>query len=146
MQKARWDDAISLFFRPYVLEKDGGSKVGQSHGMGEFVARKKRISSRTPLSIFLSRELRFSAMSLKEAAAIAGCSPSVIHAWLNGSYPAESIVALKKLANYFGYSLSLAISGEPDDLQALNGPSPTLAISWVVRFPVTSFAEAISRF
>lgn len=85
-------------------------------------------------------------MTLKEAAMIAGCSPSVIHAWLNGSYPSESILALKKLANHFGYSLSLAISGEPDDLQALSGLPPTLAISWVVRFPVISFAESVLRF
>lgn len=78
--------------------------------------RQKRSSHKTPLATFLQRILREQNISMLEAARIAGCAPSVLHGWIQGSYPSETIDKLKKLCNHFGYSLAVALSGEPDKI------------------------------
>lgn len=80
------------------------------------MARQKRESHKTPLALFLRRLLKEQDVSILQASRIAGCAPSVLHGWLQGSYPAETIGKLKRLANHYGYSLALAMSGEPDQL------------------------------
>lgn len=59
------------------------------------------------------KESYTSNISILEAARIAGCAPSVIHGCIQGSYPIDN---LKKLCNHFGYSLAVALSGEPDKI------------------------------
>ena len=78
--------------------------------------RQKRESHKTPLAQFLRRVLKEHDVSILQASRIAGCAPSVLHGWLQGSYPAETIDKLKRLANHYGYSLAVAMSGEPDQL------------------------------
>ena len=80
------------------------------------MARQKRESHKTPLAQFLRRLMKEHDISILQAARIAGCAPSVLHGWLQGAYPAETIGKLKCLANHYGYSLALAMSGEPDQL------------------------------
>lgn len=78
--------------------------------------RKKRATHRTHLSKFLQELLVRNDVSILRAAKIAGCAPSVLHGWLQGAYPSETIDKLKKLANHYGYSLAIAMSGEPDQI------------------------------
>lgn len=80
------------------------------------MARQKRESHKTPLAQFLRRLLKEQDVSIMQASRIAGCAPSVLHGWLQGAYPAETISKLKRLANHYGYSLAVAMSGEPDEL------------------------------
>lgn len=80
------------------------------------MARQKRESHKTPLAQFLRRLLKEQDVSIMQASRIAGCAPSVLHGWLQGAYPAETISKLKRLANHYGYSLAVAMSGEPDKL------------------------------
>ena len=49
-----------------------------------------------------------------ELAKIAGKNRSVINNWVQGTNPAEGVVGLKKICNAYGYSLSHALTGEPD--------------------------------
>lgn len=79
--------------------------------------RQKRESHKTPLAQFLRRVLKEHDVSILQASRIAGCAPSVLHGWLQGSYPAETIDKLKRLANHYGYSLAVAMSGEPDEIR-----------------------------
>lgn len=79
--------------------------------------RQKRGSHKTPLAQFLRKVLRENEVSILQASRIAGCAPSVLHGWMQGSYPAETIDKLKKLANHFGYSLAVAMSGAPDEIK-----------------------------
>lgn len=78
--------------------------------------RPKRTIHKTHLAIFLRSLIKEKNISILEASRIAGCAPSVLHGWLQGSYPSETIDKLKKLANHFGYSLAVAMSGAPDDI------------------------------
>lgn len=78
--------------------------------------RPKRTTHKTHLANFLRSVIKEKNISILEASRIAGCAPSVLHGWLQGSYPSETIDKLKKLANHFGYSLAVAMSGEPDDI------------------------------
>ena len=78
--------------------------------------RLKRSSHKTHLSAFLQKIIKEQNISILQAARIAGCAPSVLHGWLQGSYPSETIDKLKRLANHHGYSLAVAMSGEPDDI------------------------------
>lgn len=78
--------------------------------------RQKRGSHKTPLAQFLRKVLRENEVSILQASRIAGCALSVLHGWMQGSYPAETIDKLKKLANHFGYSLAVAMSGAPDEI------------------------------
>lgn len=76
----------------------------------------RRFASETPLSLFLKNLLRDQQLTIRDACKIAGISPSVLHGWLFGSYPVDTVIHLKKLANRFGYSLAEALTGAPDDM------------------------------
>ena len=78
--------------------------------------RAKRTTHKTHLAAFLKNLISEKDISILEASRIAGCAPSVLHGWLQGSYPSETIDKLKRLANHFGYSLAVAMSGAPDDI------------------------------
>ena len=79
--------------------------------------RLKRSTHKTHLAVFLQKLIKEQGISIMQAARIAGCAPSVLHGWLQGSYPSETIDKLKKLSNHFGYSLAVAMSGRPDEIQ-----------------------------
>ena len=74
--------------------------------------RQKRSSHKTPLAEFLRKLIKEKNISILQAARTAGCAPSV----LQGSYPSETIDKLKRLANHYGYSVAVAMSGESDEI------------------------------
>ncbi len=76
----------------------------------------RRYDIHSPLEIFLKRLLNENHLTIREACKIAGCSPSVLHGWLQGAYPTDTVIHLKKLCNRYGYTLSEALTGTPDDL------------------------------
>ena len=76
--------------------------------------RAKRKNHKTRLSEFLEQLLREENISAREAARIAGCSESVLHSWMTGSYPSEGVIHLAKLCRHFGTSLETALVGESD--------------------------------
>ena len=65
------------------------------------------------LKVLLERE----DMSITEAADIAGVPSNRLHEWINGTSPTD-YSPLKKLANFFGISLSTLLTGEPDDIES----------------------------
>lgn len=77
--------------------------------------RVHRFEFRTPLSIFLQKLLSEKSLTIREACKIAGCSPSVLHGWMHGAYPTDTVIHLKKLSNHFGHSLSEALTGTSDE-------------------------------
>lgn len=76
----------------------------------------RRFEYQTPLSQFLQHLLLENDLTIREACKIAGCSPAVLHGWIHGAYPRDTVVHLKKLCNHFGYTLTVALTGAPDDL------------------------------
>ncbi len=74
----------------------------------------RRFSTTTPLSIFLKTLLANQKLTIREACEIAGCSASVLHGWLHGAYPTDTVIHLKKLCNHFGHTLSEGLTGTPD--------------------------------
>lgn len=78
--------------------------------------RRKKDQHQTKLSQFLKKIFAERQLSVREASAIAGCSQSVVHNWLQGAHPSENIDKLKRLANHFGYSLAFAVSGSSDEI------------------------------
>ena len=76
------------------------------------MSRRKRTNHRTQLSEFLEILLADERITLTEAARIAGCKKSVLHAWITGSYPAEGVVYLARLCRHYRRSLTVALVGE----------------------------------
>lgn len=76
----------------------------------------RRFNFPSPLSIFLERLLKERELTVRDACRIAGCSPSVLHGWLHGAYPTDTVIHLKKLCNYYGYTLAEALTGSPDKI------------------------------
>ena len=76
--------------------------------------RKKRKSHETRLSACLRGLMERERITIKAAAEIAQCPPSVFHGWLTGAYPAENIGGLKRLCDHFGIPLAVALTGQPD--------------------------------
>ena len=70
--------------------------------------------SQTPLSYFLQELLSQHNLTIRDACKIAGCSPSVLHGWLHGAYPTDTVIHLKNLCNYYGYTLTRALTGSED--------------------------------
>ena len=81
------------------------------------VMRKRRESGqKTQLSRFLTDLLEKEKKTIREAARIAGCSPSVLSDWKHGGYPStpESMEYLRKLCSHYKYSLSFALTGHAE--------------------------------
>jgi transcriptional regulator with XRE-family HTH domain len=76
----------------------------------------RRFDFRSPLSAFLEKLLKEQNLTIRDACKIAGCSPSVLHGWMQGSYPTGTVIHLKKLCNDYGYTLSEALTGSCDDV------------------------------
>ena len=76
----------------------------------------QRLGSRTPLGIFLEKLLKNHSLTIRDACKIAECSPSVLHGWIHGAYPTDTVVHLKKLCNRYGYTLAEALTGSPDQI------------------------------
>lgn len=76
----------------------------------------RRFEHKSPLESFLEELLRENRLTIREACKIAGCSPSVLHGWLQGAYPTGTVIHLKKLCNRYGYTLSEALTGSLDDV------------------------------
>jgi predicted transcriptional regulator len=80
------------------------------------VSEPRRFDLRSPLSVFLEKLLSEKNLTIRDACKIAGCSPSVLHGWLQGAYPTGTVIHLKKLCNHYGYTLSEALTGSPDNV------------------------------
>jgi transcriptional regulator with XRE-family HTH domain len=80
------------------------------------ISEPRRFYSHGPLEDFLKRLLEENNLTIREACKIAGCSPSVLHGWMQGAYPTGTVIHLKKLCNHYGYTLSEALTGSPDDV------------------------------
>jgi hypothetical protein len=82
--------------------------------------RKRRpIRNETPLSKLLSEVMQRESLTIRDAAKVAGCAPSVLGAWLKGSFPgAETMPALKRFCTRYGVSLSVALTGEREQFSA----------------------------
>ena len=78
--------------------------------------RKRRASTKTPLSIWLQELLSKRGITQRSLAKIAGVSPSVVNSWAHGAFPSEAVDKVKKLANHFNQSLTTVLTGEPDQL------------------------------
>ncbi len=76
----------------------------------------KRFDFKSPLSLFLDELLKKHNLTIREASKIAQCSPSVLHGWLHGAYPTDTVIHLKALANRYGHTLAEALTGSPDNL------------------------------
>lgn len=76
----------------------------------------RRFDLHSPLEVFLARLLEEEKLTIREACKIAGCSPSVLHGWMQGAYPTTTVIHLKKLCNRYGYTLSEALTGSLDEL------------------------------
>ncbi len=66
--------------------------------------RLKRTTHKIHLATWLQKIIGDNNISILQAARIAGCAPSVLHGWMQGSYPSETIDKLKKLSNHYGYA------------------------------------------
>ena len=99
--------------------------------------RKKRLSHKTRLAECLRKLLEKERLTIKVAAGIACCPPSVLHGWLTGSYPAENIGGLKRLCDHFGVSLAVALTGEPD--------AATTALGFDALFEETDVFNGLAR-
>jgi transcriptional regulator with XRE-family HTH domain len=75
------------------------------------MARRK---DNAPFSKILRALMAEKGMKIREAARIAGVSPSTISAWCSGASP-ESFVGAKALAKALGVSLSFLLTGEEDN-------------------------------
>src|SRR4051794_28800044 len=73
--------------------------------------------SQTPLSRFLQQLLSQNDLTIRDACKIAECSPSVLHGWLHGAYPTDTVIHLKNLCNYYGYTLAKALTGSEDQIR-----------------------------
>ena len=80
----------------------------------------RRFDFQSPLSTFLGSLLMEHQLTIRDACKIAGCSPSVLHGWLHGAYPTDTVIHLKLLCNHFGYTLSEALTGSPDKVLPRN--------------------------
>lgn len=77
----------------------------------------RRFYSDSPLGSFLKNLLEKNNLTIRQACEIAGCSPSVLHGWIEGAYPTGTVVHLKTLCNHYGYTLSEALTGSSDNLK-----------------------------
>lgn len=74
--------------------------------------RKQR--KKTPFADNLTSLMEEKSIGVREAAKIAGVSPSTISEWRNGSHP-DDYIAVKKLAKTLGTTLSFLLTGEDDN-------------------------------
>jgi hypothetical protein len=93
-----------------------GGFMKESHLFLWTASEPRRFDLHGPLELFLNGLLKDKNLTIREACKIAGCSPSVLHGWLQGAYPTGTVIHLKKLCNHYGYTLSEALTGAPDDL------------------------------
>ncbi len=78
--------------------------------------RKKRGSNKTALARFILNLHDQQRKSYRSLAETSGCSVSTVHAWATGGLPCESITALKRLTEFYGVPLSVALTGSPENL------------------------------
>ncbi len=91
----------ATLYRPKIIWK-----ISEPHGL----------DPQTPLSRFLKQLLRNHGLTIRDACKVAGCSPSVLHGWLHGAYPTDTVIQLKTLCNHYGYSLTRALTGSEDQI------------------------------
>lgn len=89
--------------------------------------RRKRAGP-TPFSKILRSLMSEKKMTLRQAAQIAGVSPSTIDDWRAGALP-EDYSAVKRLAQEFGVTLSFILTGEDDSPRENQLPSVTEVFS-----------------
>ena len=75
--------------------------------------RRRTNPAESPLARFLSQTLARQRLTIREAAEIAGCAPSVLAAWMKGAFPgAETIHCLKRFCTTYGARLDEVLTGE----------------------------------
>ncbi len=76
----------------------------------------KKKKDQGPFSKILCALMIERKMTIAQAAKVAGVSPSSISDWQQGASP-ESYLAVQKLAEYFGVSLSFILTGKEEKAQ-----------------------------
>lgn len=79
-------------------------------------SKKKKVQG--PFSKILSALMKEKNTTIAQAAKAAGVSSSTIADWKEGASP-ENYLAVQKLAEYFGVSLSFILTGKEEKTQAL---------------------------
>ncbi len=74
----------------------------------------RKLRKKTPFADNLISLMEEKAIGVREAAKIAGVSPSTVSEWRNGSHP-DDYLAVKKLAKALGTTLSYLLTGEDDN-------------------------------
>ena len=82
----------------------------------------KKRDTETPFAKNLQALLKEQQMGVREAARIAGVSPSTITNWTSGVAP-DNYMAVKKLAKELGVSFSFLLTGEDDARTEIGPPS-----------------------
>lgn len=91
---------------------------------GTNMQRRRKKSEPTPFGKILKTLMKERELTLRDAANIAGVSASTIDDWKSGTSPAD-YMAVKKLANEFGVSLSFLLTGEEDNENTFKSPTLT---------------------
>jgi hypothetical protein len=94
--------------------------------------RAKRKDHKTRLAEFLEQLLRDQNISAREAARIAGCSESVLHSWMTGSYPSEGVIHLAKLCRHFETNLDTALVRDSLTSQCVEVGASDFTIKFVI--------------
>lgn len=85
---------------------------------------KRKPSGQAPFSKILRSLMQEKGLTVREAASMAGVSPSTLDDWRGGALPAD-YSAVKRLAQGLGVSFSFLLTGE-DDARPSGGP-PAIA-------------------
>ncbi len=76
---------------------------------------RRRNAENSPLARHLKQTLAVHRLTIREAAKIAGCAPSVFGGWLTGAFPgAETINSLAKFCRHYKISLELILTGQQE--------------------------------
>ena len=77
------------------------------------MTKRKNKKEERPFSKILHRLMSEKEMTLKDASEVAGLSISTVSDWRNGAAP-ENYLAVQRLANHLGVSLSFILTGSED--------------------------------
>ncbi|MBL7714438.1 MAG: hypothetical protein JNL01_03155 [Bdellovibrionales bacterium] len=104
------------------------------------MARKRRDRKvSTPLSLWLQKLMKEQKLSVRDLSLIAGVPSSTIYGWVDGAIPSEPalLFAVQRLANRWGVSLGLALTGASDAIELLAEAERALLFEGLVEIRVT---------
>ncbi len=103
---------------------------------------RRRNAENSPLARHLKQTLAVHRLTIREAAKIAGCAPSVFGGWLTGAFPgAETINSLARFCRHFKISLELILTGEQEAKNSGSVVSPARAVVELKATGITHSAE-----